>query len=61
MYEVQNKRSIPVSIFVVEASRYECVTENYFSNFSTKTYIMLCVLKRTVSLRLFFLAAKTHV
>ena len=35
-----------------QASRYECVLENYFSYFSTKTYVV--VLKRTFSMGLFF-------
>ena len=28
------------NIFMLQASRYECVPENYFSYFSAKTYVM---------------------
>ena len=42
----------------MQASRYECVFENYYFYFSSK---MLWVLKRFFSMRRFFWAAKTFV
>ena len=45
-------RALTAPVHNTRPPRYECVTENYLSNFSTKH--MLWVLKKTVSMRQFF-------